>query len=286
MTNLALTLVLSSAVLHATWNFLAKRANGGTAFVWLFALLSVIIYFPLAIGILIIQRPQLGPIEITFIIGSAVLHLGYFIALQQGYRVGDLSLIYPLARGTGPTISTVAAIILFSERPTWVALGGTLFVVAGVFVLTSGSVSLQGRNSRQSIFFGLLTGLLIASYTLWDKYAVGVLLIPPLLFDYGSNVGRILIFAPYAYRHWDEIVTEWQTHRLEAIGVACFSPLAYILVLTALAFTPVSYVAPVREISVLIVVIMGTGLLKEGQVVRRLVAALLIIVGVIGLALN
>ncbi|MDX1523987.1 MAG: EamA family transporter, partial [Anaerolineae bacterium] len=243
MTGLALTLVLTSAFIHASWNFLAKRAGGGAAFVWLFALLSVIIYLPLAIGILLVQRPQLGPTELFFILGSAVLHLGYFLMLQRGYSVGDLSLIYPLARGTGPTLSTLAAITFFGERPTVLAMAGTALVVTGVFILTGGPLILSRDKGRQSIIFGLLTGFIIAGYTLWDKYSVGVLLIPPLLHDYGANLGRTIMLAPYARRHWDEVVTEWRTHRLEAIGVASLSPLAYILVLTALAFTPVSYVA-------------------------------------------
>jgi drug/metabolite transporter (DMT)-like permease len=287
MTGLALTLVLAAAFIHATWNFLAKRAGaGGAPFVWLFSALSAIIYLPLALGVLLIQRPPLGTLSLCFILGSATLHLGYFLMLQKGYQTGDLSLIYPLARGTGPTLSTIAAILFFGERPTLLALGGALLVVSGVVILTSGPHLLKQNNLHQSLMFGLLTGTLIGSYTLWDKYAVSILLVPPLLLDYGSNLGRIVMLAPYARRHWAEVLHEWRTHRFEAIGVASLSPLAYILVLTALKFTPVSYVAPTREVSVLIAVALGTGLLKEGNALRRLSAASLIILGVIGLALN
>jgi drug/metabolite transporter (DMT)-like permease len=112
------------------------------------------------------------------------------------------------------------------------------------------------------------------------------LLIPPLLLDYGSSLGRAVLLAPYAFQHRPEVKKLWTDHRWEVIGVACLSPLAYILVLTALRFTPVSYVAPAREISVLIGVAMGARLLREGEVMRRMAAAGLIVLGVMTLAFN
>ncbi|MCB9100038.1 MAG: EamA family transporter [Anaerolineales bacterium] len=286
MTGLALTLVLSAAFIHASWNFLAKRAGGGAAFVWLFAFLSTIIYLPLILTLLLVQRPHLDAMDVLFIAGSAAFHLGYFLTLQRGYREGDLSLIYPLARGTGPTLSTTAAILLFNERPTVLALIGALLIITGVFILTGGPQLLGQSNVRRSLIFGLITGVLIAGYTLWDKYAVSTLRVPPLLLDYGSTLGRVGMLAPYARRHWSEVLAEWRSHRFEVIGVACLNPLSYILVLTALTFTAVSYVAPAREVSVLIAVILGTGWLKEGHALRRIAAAHLIILGVMGLALN
>jgi len=138
MSSLALALVLSAAVVHATWNLLAKRVGGGAPFVWLFGALSSAIYAPLALGAIVVQRPRLGVQETVFIVGSGLLHLAYFLVLQRGYRVGDLSLVYPLARGTGPVLSTAAAIALFGERPSPLALAGAALVAGGVFVLTGG----------------------------------------------------------------------------------------------------------------------------------------------------
>lgn len=286
MTGLALSLVLSAAFVHATWNFLTKRAGGGTAFLWLFALLSAIIYLPLAVIVIVSQQPQIGIRELIFILGSAALHLGYFVMLQRGYREGDLSLVYPLARGTGPTLSTAIAIIAFGERPTYLALFGALLVILGVFVLTGGTHLSKKHNIKKSLIFGVLTGSFIAGYTVWDKYSVGVLLIPPLILEYCSIIARIIILSPYAFRHWGNICTAWREHRKEAIGVACLNPLSYLLILFAMIFTPVSYIAPAREVSVLIAVALGTGLLKEGDVSRRLFAAGLIVIGVVTLALN
>jgi drug/metabolite transporter (DMT)-like permease len=286
VTGFALILILVAAVFHASWNMLAKRAGGGAAFVWLYGIAATIIYLPFAIGVIVYQQPEIGFLGYVFIVGSAILHLAYFLFLQQGYRKGDLSVVYPLARGTGPTLSTIAAIIFLGERPTPIALAGALLVIFGVFLLTGGTKLFRTKDAGPAIYFGLITGVTIAGYTLWDKYAVSILLVPPLLLDYGSNVGRTILLAPYAYRHWDEVRAEWQAHRMEAIGVASLSSLSYILVLTAMTFTPVSYVAPAREVSILIGAMLGARLLKEGDTRRRLAAASVIVTGLVFLALN
>jgi drug/metabolite transporter (DMT)-like permease len=287
MTVVALSLVLSSAVLHATWNLFAKRAGGGAAFVWLFNALSAVMYAPFAVGAVLVERPHIGPVEIAFMAGSTVLHTVYFLTLQRGYRVGDLSLVYPVARGTGPALSTTAAILIFGERPTPLAIVGALLVAVSVFALTGGGRhSADPARRRTAVVYGLLTGMLIASYTLWDKHAVSVLFIPPLLFDWTNTIGRTVLLTPHAVRHWQAIRAEWRDHRREAFVVAVFSPLAYILVLTALVFTPVSYVAPAREISILIGTIMGARLLSEGDGRRRMIAAGGMVLGVVALALG
>lgn len=285
MNILALLLVLVSAVAHATWNLFAKRTNGGALLVWLYDILSTILYAPVVVILLIVQRQSLSLIGLLFIVGSAILHLTYFILLQRGYRVGDLSLVYPLARGTGPLLSTICAIVLFAERPTLIALAGMGLVVAGIFVITGGSRIFSGRVKRGGIIYGLIIGLFIASYTLWDKQGVSVLLVPPLLYYYGTIVFRLALLTPYALPHWNDLRQEWGLHRAEIIGVAVLSPLSYFLVLTALVFTPVSYVAPTREIGVLFGVLMGTRLLAEGETKRRLIAAGMIVVGIIALAI-
>src|ERR671933_964693 len=144
MSFFALALILAAAVAHATWNLLAKRAGGGgPTFVWLFGSLSVIFYAPFAVAVIVLQKPHIGPVELLFMFGSGVLHLGYFLLLQRGYSVGDLSLVYPLARGTGPLLATAAAIVLFDERPSLLVFVGIGLITAGVFVLTSEGASLR-----------------------------------------------------------------------------------------------------------------------------------------------
>lgn len=286
MTGFALTLVLFSALLHATWNLLAKRSGGGITFMWLSDLLSVGFYAPIAIAVYFVERPSLGWIAFLFIIVSSLLHFGYFILLLRGYRSGDLSLVYPLARGTGPVLSTLAAIAFFGERPGPVAIGGAILVAAGVFMLAGGPRAAAKSSARQAVVYGLLTGMFIAAYTLWDKQAVGTLLIPPVLYFVLSSLARVTILLPYVTPRWDDVRREWSTNRVGIFGLALFSPLSYILVLTALAFTPVSYVAPAREVSILLGAIMGARLLSEGDTARRLAASCAVVAGIAALALG
>ena len=286
MTGFALALILVAAFIHASWNFLAKRAGGGAAFVWLFAALSAVFYLPVAIGVCLWQRPHVGGIEALFLAGSAVLHLFYFLLLQRGYAHGDLSVVYPVARGSGPMLATAAAVAVLGERPTVPALIGAALVIAGVFVISGGLQALRRGRAARSVGFGLATGVLIAGYTVWDKVSVSTLLLPPILVDYCSNLGRTVLLTPYALKRRDEVRSLWRHCRREAVWVALLTPLSYILVLTAMVFTPVSYVAPAREVSVLIAVAMGAGLLSEGQAGRRMLAAGVIVIGIVLLAQN
>ncbi|HEX2916845.1 MAG TPA: EamA family transporter [Chloroflexia bacterium] len=288
MSLVAISMVLASAFMHASWNLLAKRVGSGRGpvYVWLFDALATLIYAVPALILILLLKPKFGLLEVVFILGSATLHLTYFILLQQGYKKGDLSLVYPLARGTGPVLSTTCAILLFGERPGILAIIGAVLVASGVFILTGGVGKIRHSQAREAIIFGLLTGVLIAGYTLWDKQAVSTYQIQPLFLYYFSTMVRMLLLAPYALRYRPEIQQAWQEHRLEVLGVSLLSPLSYFLVLTALVFTPVSYVAPFREISILVGAILGTRLLAEKDSARRTIAAGAMVLGVVSLALG
>ena len=286
MTGLALVLVLSSAVLHATWNYYAKRVGGGAGFIWLSTIIQAVVYAPLALIVVVREQPVIGPAQLVAIVGTATIHIAYFLLLSRGYRTGDLSLVYPLARGTGPMLSTAGAILLLGERPTPLALGGAVLIGVGVFILTGDPRKFRESGAGRAVVYALLTGLIIATYTLWDKRAVSVLLIPPLLYDWSNGFVRGILLTPYALGHKAEIVRHWREHRTAAMMVGILSPLSYIMVLTALTFSPVSYVAPTREISILIGTALGARLLAEGDVMRRLGAAAVMMTGVVFLALG
>jgi drug/metabolite transporter (DMT)-like permease len=286
MTLGALILILAAAFIHASWNLLNKRASGHVTFTWLVAVLSAIFYTPVAVGVIFVTRLEIGVVELGLMAGSAALHSAYFILLNQGYRVGDLSLVYPLARGTGPLLSTIAAIFLLGERPSALAVAGALLIICGVVVITGSPKSLRGSGVKTAVLYAAVTGLFIAAYTLWDKQAVSRFAVPPLILDWGSNLGRTIFLTSLPARYPRETRVEWREHRFEAIGVAVLAPLSYILVLTAMQFTPVSYVAPAREISILIGTAMGTRLLAEGDGPRRLVAASAMVLGVAALAIG
>jgi drug/metabolite transporter (DMT)-like permease len=286
MTGLALTLILGAAVIHATWNLVNKQASGHATFTWIVAVLSALFYAPATIAIIEIWQLKFSFVEVGMMAGSAALHTGYFLLLNQGYRVGDLSLVYPLARGTGPLLSTVAAIIFLGERPSVVAVVGALLIIGGVMVLAGNIARLRQSGTRAAVGYALITGLFIAGYTLWDKQAVSRFAIMPMVLDWGANLGRAILLTPLALRYSEEAVIEWREHKWEAIAVAILIPLSYILVLTAMSFTPVSYVAPAREISILIGTALGARLLAEGDAPRRLAAAGAMVLGIVGLAIG
>jgi drug/metabolite transporter (DMT)-like permease len=286
MTGWALTLILAAAVIHATWNLINKQASGHATFTWIVAVLSALFYAPATIAIIEIWQLKIDFITVGMIVGSAALHTGYFVLLNQGYRAGDLSLVYPLARGTGPLLSSVAAIVLLGERPSVIAVVGALLIIGGVVILTTNLSRFRETDARDAVIYALVTGLFIAAYTLWDKQAVSHFGIAPLVLDWGANVGRVILLSPFAIKYSDQTIVEWREHKYEAIAVAVLIPLSYILVLTAMRFTPVSYVAPAREISILIGTAMGARLLAEGDARRRLVAACAMVLGVVALAIG
>jgi drug/metabolite transporter (DMT)-like permease len=307
VTPFALGLILSAACIHASWNLLAKRAGGGAAFVWAASVAGVAIWLPITIARGEFQQVSWTPVVFLFILGNGVLQTLYFLTLQHGYKVGDLSVVYPLARGTGPLFSTVGAVLFLGERPTPLGLLGAALIVGGVFVIartaavtrteappTKGRAATGNLRSggpaavdqRQAIAFGVLTGLFIASYTLWDKVAVSQLHLPPVLYDTLSVALRVLFLLPLALRQWPQVVSLWRTHKGEIVGVGFFSELGYILVLVAMQTTPVIYTAPLREVSILLATVMGALLLHEGNLRRRLPAAAAILLGVITLALS
>ena len=279
MSLLGLTLVLAAAVCHATWNFFVKKINGGPELLWLFSAVALLLYGPVALWLLLVERPALGWTELIFIVGSSLLHLAYFLMLQAGYRKGNLSLVYPTARATGPLLSSAFAVLILGEiLSPQMAIGAGL-IVFGVLMLTGGFRRGSADHLRTSLLFGLGTGCLIGSYTAWDAYAVSVLLVPPILLDYATMLGRVILLAPVARRRPDRVRQIWREHRLGVMVIAVFSPLSYILVLYALTFTPVTYVAPLREVSVLLAVIGGSILLKEGHLKERLGWAVVILSG-------
>src|SRR5690606_27171014 len=139
-----------------------KRAAGCRHFVWLYSTASVVIYLPIVLWILATERPQFGALHWLALLATGVLHLGYSMVLQAGYRSSDLSLVYPLARGSGPLLSFFGAVLLLNESLGWLSLLGVLLVVAGI-LLVAGITRERHKAPRKGIAYGLTTGCFIAA---------------------------------------------------------------------------------------------------------------------------
>lgn len=280
----ALALVLLAACTHATWNLSAKRAAGCRHFVFLYSALSIALYLPIICWILWTTRPDFGLQHWLALLGSGVLHLGYSLALQAGYRSSDLSLVYPLARGFGPLLSFFLAILLLGESPGPNALLGVLLVVGGI-TLVSGLLERRHKDPRRGLLWGLATGCCIASYTINDGWAVSVLLISPFLVDYAGNLFRVVVLAPGAWLDRRQLALDARDYVRHYATVSVLGPLGYILVLYAMQLAPVSHVAPARELSTLVGTLLGAVLLKERVSPARLLGVCCIVGGVVSLAL-
>ena len=283
MSVFAFLLVLAAAFCHATWNFYVKRLNGGAELAWLFAVVSSILYLPIAIFIFIVDKPVFGLLEFGFVFGSAIIHLGYFLLLQAGYRSGDLSLVYPTARATGPLLSVTLAVLFLGEFISLQIACGAVIIIIGVVSLTGG-FSKRPSNFRTSLLFGIGSGTFIGCYTVWDAHAVSTIMISPLILEITGLVCRAAVLTPVGLRRMQIVKTFWKEQKRAVLIVSTISPLAYVLVLYAMTFTPVVYVAPLRESSVLLTVLMGSILLGEGDLKRRLGWADVIVSGVTLLA--
>lgn len=286
MSLLALALVLTSAGAHATWNYLAKSAKDKALFTWSFVALSSVIYLPLAAYFAV--RDPVPPRGWIYAVGTMLIHVVYFTTLTASYAREDLSVVYPVARGTGIALTPILAALALGER---VSLGGGLaigVIVLGVVVAhTRGrgraalgglAHSLRSRGSQ----LALLTGVVIALYSTWDKQ--GVSLVVPPVYNYFPFLGEALVVSPYALRRWDGVRREVASRPVAVIAAAILSPLAYLLVLLAMTLSPVSYVAPAREIGIVFGAVLGATVLKEPHGSNRLAGCALIVLGVLGLA--
>jgi drug/metabolite transporter (DMT)-like permease len=288
VTAVALGLILFSALVHASWNFLLKKSGGGVGLVTAASALSLLLYLPLAAGIVWFQGYAFRPEHLAIMFASGMIHTVYFLLLDRAYRSGgDLSIVYPLARATGPLLTVIVAVLLLGEHPSAVAIAGAVLIGASAILLTGNPLAWHRGEARRAVGFALLCGCTIAAYTLWDKKSVAFWLVPPLVYDWGCNFFRVIVLVPFTrHRVPGAITRAWRERRGTVVAIAILSPLSYILVLTAMVFTPVSLVAPAREVSILFAALMGAHFLKEGDVGRRVVAAIGMALGIGGLALG
>ncbi|BCN37763.1 hypothetical protein ALDI51_10820 [Alicycliphilus denitrificans] len=289
----AFALIIVAGLIHAIWNIAAKKAGGDARFAFFTAVLMMLVWAPLGWWLGRSAVPLWGAREWGIVALSGVLHVLYYVVLLRGYRKADLTVVYPLARGTGPLLTALVAVTLLGERLSALGAFGIAGVVGGVFLIAGGPGLLRAahdpqarRRVRKGMLYGVLTGVFIAGYTVVDGYAVKAMLLSPILVDYMGNFVRVLLLAPVALRDRAELARLWTAQWRFALLVAAVSPVAYVLVLFAMQEAPLSHVAPAREVSMLFAALIGGHLLGEGDRAARLAGALLIAAGVAALGLG
>ena len=286
MSPLAFVLVFGAAIAHAAWNIIAHGVSrAGSPFLWWGAVGSTLVWIgavPFTGGL---GADDLGSFALGVTV-SAVLHVAYMTVLQRGYREGNLSTVYATARGTGPFLSVIVAVLLLGERPSVVALIGVAAVIVGVVAigLVDRGTGSRTRRIDPGILFGLLTGVAIAVYTIWDAHAVRTWNLAPVAFMVGTTLLQVPFYSIAVRRRWGAVwaLGRAQWRRILAFGI--LSPLSYILVLTAIQIAPVALVAPLREVSVVLVSLFGVFVLRESRPGWRIAASLVVVAGIVLLA--
>jgi drug/metabolite transporter (DMT)-like permease len=289
----AFALILLAGVIHASWNIAAKKANGDARFSFQTSVFNMLIWAPVGITLGWNVVPGWGLTEWGFVVLSGVLHIFYFIVLLRGYRRSDLTVVYPLARGSGPLLSSLVAVLFLGEKISLFGVAGIAGVVIGVFLVAGGPKlwrkaqdPVQRERVHKGIRYGVLTGGFIAAYTVADSYAVKFLAMSPILLDYFGNLVRMVLLAPVALKDRATTARMWREQWKYALLVAAVSPVSYVLVLYAVQQAPISHVAPAREVSMLFAALIGGHLLREGDRFLRVLGALFIAAGVVALALG
>jgi uncharacterized membrane protein len=289
----ALALVLLAGLIHASWNIAAKKAGGDIRFAAFTTVINIVAWAPLGLWLAWRDVPAWGAREWALLATSALLHCGYYLFLLRGYRKADLTVVYPLARGSGPLLSSAAAILLLGEHLSALGALGIAGVVGGVFLVAGGPAlwrrshdPLARQRIHKGMFYGLLSGAFIAGYTVVDGYAVKILLLSPILVDYVGAVLRIFVVGLPVLRDVPAARAQWRMQWKYALFVGIVSPVSYVLVLYAMQTAPLSHVAPAREVSMLFAALIGGQLLGEGDRWLRLLGAGFIAAGVMALAVG
>lgn len=277
-------LVVLSAALHATWNFLLRRAGGSNTVLALSKVAEAVLLLPIAT---VLWRSSGMTVDGRFAVAVTVatgLALANYAALAAAYRRADLSLVYPVARGGVFLFLPVLGLLAFSERlgaHGWLALS---LIVAGILLLPLRSIDRDAVRAMSShlrstaIGLALLAAASTAAYTIWDKYAVGFL--DPFLYFYGYTLLLALCFGVVLARTpRDEIRLQWKAHPVSIVMIGLLNAGAYYLVLLALRDGMATQVLAVRQLSIPIGVVLGWRLLREALSTPRAVGALLVTLG-------
>jgi drug/metabolite transporter (DMT)-like permease len=250
-----LPLVLLAAVFHAAWNAMLKASENPLALAARAVTLGTVAALPpVAVAWFLNGRPLLPPIGWLIVIGSAALELAYFITLSAAYQRGELSVVYPIARGTAPLLAVLVGVLLLGERLHLAAVFGIACLLVGVWAVR------RPANAGAALWPALLTGVLIAAYTSLDR--IGVRLGPPWLY------GWILWLFGAIFLVTFTTIRRVPGSRLTdepaiSLVVAVLMTAAYFMILFALSVAPLAIVAPLRESAIVLVTAWGIWRLGE-----------------------
>lgn len=281
MSPCSLLLILGSACLHVVQHLALKRARERTAFVWWMWLWASVLCSP----ILFICSDHIEPEIWGILVISALIEALYYLSIARAYQSGDLSVVYPLARGTAPLFLFVWTLMWLAERPTIGGVAGIFFIIAGMALINlprwSGWTTTVQALRTSAVPWALAAGLCISLYTLLDKVAVES--VNPFLYTYLAMSLTLLWLTPgaIATTGFDGLKREWHASWLQSALAGISAMAAYAIVLFVMqSGVTASYVGATREVSVVFSTIAAMVLLKEKGTPMRLFGSALISAGV------
>ena len=273
-------LVLGAALLHAAWNTLVKTAADPLVSV---GALSLVTAGPGLLLVLVAPIPTLT--ALPYLAGSVVLHFGYYLFLVSAYRVGDLSHVYPISRGSAPLLVALGGIVIAQEQLPLLTLFGIAITSIGIMLLAISGANSKTRNHR-STPRALITGGFIAAYTLVDGLGVreGEVALSYIGWLFLTNG---LVFGLFVFlRRPAEMLSLWRKDTARVVGGGIAKAVAYGTVIFVMYYSPMAVVATLRETSVIMAALIGVYFLREPAGQLRIVAALLVASGVIAMNLS
>ena len=265
MTNLAFALVLLAILCHACWNYVCKKSSGNLSVLWIGKLLALIVIAPFSL--LNLPDKTIVLKDYPYLIATGVIHSLYFYFLAKLYKKGEISTVYPIARGIGVAGTAILGQLLLKEKVSSGGVLAILFICAGILIIGLS----QLRTTRDNSLYGaVLVGLIISAYSINDK--IGVKSFHPIAFITGQMILTIIFLLPVVFFFYrDELVDAWRTKKKYSIVTGIGSLGSYLLILFAFRLGPATYIVALRECSVVIGALFGFVFLKEQFTLKKLV---------------
>jgi drug/metabolite transporter (DMT)-like permease len=269
----AFLLVILAATLHALWNFATKKVSGNLSVIWIGLVLATIAIIPF----LFFLSPEQIFVTKTwpFILATGLIHAVYFFAVAKAYEHGDISIIYPLARGSGIAGTAIIACLLLQEEISFAGTVGILLISLGTLLL-----GLTNIHQKRGIFFSLIVAVMIIGYSIVDKLGVGI--IHPLGYIFGLVLLTTVFLAPYILiNKRQELLSTMKNTKKYSLIIGLGSGGTYLIILFVFQMVQVSYVVATRELAVAIGALLGFIFLKEQFSAQKLLGIMGIVIGMI-----
>lgn len=280
MSTVIIIIVLISTFIHALWNFSIKKSEYPFEFLQLLAVGSGLIAFPFGLYLFVNEKFSFYGILLAII--SGLIHVFYFYALGKAYEKGELSIVYPIARGTAVALVPIIGILIIGENIGLISIFGIIIVFIGIIILGGKSLFIV-TNKKNDTILAIFVGLTITCYTIIDKLAVSFIN-PLFVFSISSFIGGFIpiMIIDRRINHFKHLI---KLNYKFIFFISMCSTLAYPMILYAYKLSSVSLVAPLREIATVHASILGIIILKESVSKNKIIGIISIILGAIFIVL-